>query len=162
MEKISIENNRETIESIIARIVAEYAKNDKVHAIYMNSFQKWKEGQSKEPIIEIVLVYDKPLSKKEIINFDKQIKEIYDETGIIINIGGRLTDYYNYYLLDMEDKLAAQELQNGCLLYDKTGSFSELKNYLTYRNTEVLLPNYLNAIEFEPPLRLKKIKQKSK
>lgn len=162
MEKISIENNRETIESIIARIVAEYAKNDKVHAIYMNSFQKWKEGQSKEPIIEIALVYDKPLSKKEIINFDKQIKEIYDETGIIINIGGRLTDYYNYYLLDMEDKLAAQELQNGCLLYDKTGSFSELKNYLTYRNTEVLLPNYLNAIEFEPPLRLKKIKQKSK
>lgn len=162
MEKISIENNRETIESIIARIVAEYAKNDKVHAIYMNSFQKWKEGQSKEPIIEIALVYDKPLSKKEIINFDKQIKEIYDETGIIINIGGRLTDYYNYYLLDMEDKLAAQELQNGCLLYDKTGSFSELKDYLTYRNTEVLLPNYLNAIEFEPPLRLKKIKQKSK
>lgn len=162
MEKISIENNRETIESIIARIVAEYAKNDKVHAIYINSFQKWKEGQSKEPIIEIVLVYDKPLSKKEIINFDKQIKEIYDETGIIINIGGRLTDYYNYYLLDMEDKLAAQELQNGYLLYDKTGSFSELKNYLIYRNTEVLLPNYLNAIEFEPPLRLKKIKQNSK
>lgn len=40
MEKISIENNRETIESIIARIVTEYAKNDKVHAIYMNSFQK--------------------------------------------------------------------------------------------------------------------------
>ena len=162
MEKISIENNRETIESIIARIVAEYAKNDKVHAIYINSFQKWKEGQSKEPIIEIALVYDKPLSKKEIINFDKQIKEIYDETGIIINIGGRLTDYYNYYLLDMEDKLAAQELQNGYLLYDKTGSFSELKNYLIYRNTEVLLPNYLNAIEFEPPLRLKKIKQNSK
>lgn len=162
MEKISIENNREKIESIVAKIVTEYAKNDKIHAIYMNSFQKWKEGQSKEPIIEIVLVYDKPLSKKEIINFDKQIKEIYDETGIIINIGGRLTDYYNYYLLDMEDKLAAQELQNGCLLYDKTGSFSELKNYLTYRNTEVLLPNYLNAIEFEPPLRLKKIKQKSK
>ncbi len=162
MEKISIENNRETIESIIAKIVTEYTKNDKIHAIYMNSFQKWKEGQSKEPIIEIALVYDKPLSKKEIINFDKQIKEIYDETGIIINIGGRLTDYYNYYLLDMEDKLAAQELQNGCLLYDKTGSFSELKDYLTYRNTEVLLPNYLNAIEFEPPLRLKKIKQKSK
>lgn len=128
----------------------------------MNSFQKWKEGQNKAPIIEIALVYDKPLSKKEIINFDKQIKEIYDETGIIINIGGRLTDYYNYYLLDMEDKLAAQELQNGYLLYDKTGSFSELKNYLIYRNTEVLLPNYLNAIEFEPPLRLKKIKQNSK
>ncbi len=128
----------------------------------MNSFQKWKEGQNKEPIIEIALVYDKPLSKKEIINFDKQIKEIYDETGIIINIGGRLTAYYNYYLLDMKDKLAAQELQNGYLLYDKTGSFSELKNYLIYRNTEVLLPNYLNAIEFEPPLRLKKIKQNSK
>lgn len=162
MEKISIENNRETIESIIARIVTEYAKNDKVHAIYMNSFQKWKEGQNKEPIIEIALVHDKPLSKKEIINFDKQIKEIYDETGIIINIGGRLTAYYNYYLLDMKDKLAAQELQNGYLLYDKTGSFSELKNYLIYRNTEVLLPNYLNAIEFEPPLRLKKIKQNSK
>lgn len=128
----------------------------------MNSFQKWKEGQNKEPIIEIALVYDKPLSKKEIINFDKQIKEIYDKTGIIINIGGRLTAYYNYYLLDMKDKLAAQELQNGYLLYDKTGSFSELKNYLIYRNTEVLLPNYLNAIEFEPPLRLKKIKQNSK
>ncbi len=128
----------------------------------MNSFQKWKEGQNKEPIIEIALVYDKPSSKKEIINFDKQIKEIYDETGIIINIGGRLTAYYNYYLLDMKDKLAAQELQNGYLLYDKTGSFSELKNYLIYRNTEVLLPNYLNAIEFEPPLRLKKIKQNSK
>lgn len=128
----------------------------------MNSFQKWKEGQNKEPIIEIALVYDKPSSKKEIINFDKQIKEIYDETGIIINIGGRLTAYYNYYLLDMKDKLAAQELQNGYLLYDKTGSFSELKNYLIYRNTEVLLHNYLNAIEFEPPLRLKKIKQNSK
>lgn len=82
----------------------------------MNSFQKWKEGQNKEPIIEITLVYDKPLSKKEIINFDKQVKEIYDETGIIINIGGRLTAYYNYYLLDMKDKLAAQELQNGYLL----------------------------------------------
>lgn len=162
MEKISIENNRGKIESIIAKIVTEYAKNDKVYAIYMNSFQKWKEGQSKEPIIEIALVYNKPLSKKEIINFDKQIKEIYDETGIIINIGGRLTDYYNYHLLDMEEKLAAQELKNGCLLYDKTGSFSELKNYLIYRNTEVLLPNYLNAVEFEPPLRLKKIKQKSK
>lgn len=162
MEKISIENNREKIESIIAKIVTEYAKNDKVYAIYMNSFQKWKEGQSKEPIIEVVLVLDTPLSKKEIINFDKQIKEIYDETGIIINIGSRLTDYYNYHLLDMEEKLAAQELKNGCLLYDKTGSFSELKNYLIYRNTEVLLPNYLNAVEFEPPLRLKKIKQKSK
>lgn len=29
-------------------------------------------------------------------------------------------------------------------------------------SVEVLLPNYLNAIEFEPPLRLKKIKQNSK
>lgn len=153
-KKINI-SSKDKIEEAITTIVTRYVNEANAEAVYMNNFYSLSIN---EPVIELVAVFKN--QDDYLIDIDNSaiIDEIYKETGITISIMHKFTCEYTYTLLDAKERARAQDLKNGYLLYDKTGEFKELKNYLTYKNREALLPRYINSVTFNPPLKLKKIK----
>lgn len=168
MQKVNLTNKKTNILSnIITQISSYYSKNEMIDAIYIICYnnkkaeEKFIRKNNNVPTIEILLAVNSIIDKKELTSLDKARKIIYDMTGVYIDIKTAFSKNYYLYGSHKRELLACQDLANGTLLFDRTGTLSRLKKELVERKyyfTELINKPYENLIEFEPPLKLKKIK----
>lgn len=175
MKQIEItKEDEELISGVIAKIIHHHAKNEKIDAIYMNAYNEEKirnynpnlrlrDQVVVEPNIHIVLIYNDFLEAHAIYDYYDDMQVVRLATGVNLNIIDKPSRNYNPKNMDTRNFLACRELANGTLLFDREGKFTTLQNSLlkipgsdNQKSFIAISDPYQDAIEFNPPLQLKK------
>ena len=175
MTKLEITKEQEEfISNVVAKVVHHYSKNIMIDAIYMNAFMEEKIRDYNpnlnlkaqiinEPNIHLVIVNNDFLEPQVIYDLYDEIKEVRLVTGINLNLVDKPIWHFNTKNMDTREFLACRDLANGTILFDREGNLTKLRESLLKNNNPSnqksfikITDPYQGAIEFVPPLQLKR------
>lgn len=128
------EERTELIANTIASIVNQCSKNSNVDGMLMNCYAEnnVSDGIKKYiPVIKLSIVCITSLNIKDMLNIEKQVKELGNKTNIKV-----LTDFRDsiefgllgLYNLSCGESNPCNSLIDGEILYDRTKKYADLKN----------------------------------
>lgn len=163
MQEVKIsENTNSVIMSIIKELIENFKKNEKVDCIFYTTFLSSDFEQRQKgnyiPTIQLWIVSNEQIHLADLEELNMDLSLLKQALEVCQNIKIAIMGYQGVINSKVKDTLHL-ELMKGTILFDRKDEFTKLQKKFLLDKIDREIPN---AIEFEPPLKLTKVKKEER
>lgn len=160
MQEVKIsENTNSVITSIIEELIENFKKNEKVDCIFYTTFLssdfEHRQKGNYMPTIQLWIVSNEQINLADLEKLNMDLSLLKHSLEVCQNIKIAIMGYQGVISPKVKDTMHL-ELRKGTILFDRKEEFTKLQEEFLLDKMDREIPN---AIEFEPPLKLAKVKK---